>query len=337
MKREISQRIFLITIFTAIILISFFTYKEYLNTTNNRKTVSVEIEKGTTFYELSRILERKGVVKSSFLLRKYAEKEGLDKKLVPGLYKFKSNSNYDEVLKIIKKGPEISVVRITIPEGYSNKQIAVEISKKFGLSYEEVLYFLNNSKNRFVDEYPFLAEVPTDSLEGFLFPDTYFFKQNESIENIVRKMLENFKAKATEAGLLNQNLPLKSPYKTLIIASIVEKEAKIPEERPLIASVFYNRLKRGMKLQSCATVEYVLGFSKPKLTYDDLKIDSPYNTYLYGGLPPTPICNPGKESIKAAVKPAKTNYLYFVLKNNEGNHYFAETYSEFLKMKNSAK
>jgi UPF0755 protein len=337
MKKEITLRLFLITVITAIIFISFFTYKEYVNSNEERKPVTLEIKKGMSFYEFASILEKKGVVKSSLLLRKYAQADGLDRSLVPGRYEFKTNSSYKEVLDILKKGPEIELIKITIPEGYSNRQIAHEVSRRLGLSYEAVLSYINGSRGRFVDEFPFLAEAPTESLEGFLFPDTYYFKRNEKIEVVVRKMLENFRAKASESGLFDQDLPLKSTYKTLIIASIIEKEAKIPEERPLIASVFYNRIKRGMKLQSCATVEYVLGFSKPSLTYEDLKIDSPYNTYLYAGLPPTPICNPGKDSIKAAVKPAKTNYLYFVLKDSKGNHHFAETYDEFLKAKSRAK
>lgn len=296
--------------------------------------VIVNVEPGMSFYELSEVLEKKQVVKSAYLLRIQAAQEGIDKRLKPGKYIFEAPSDYSKVLSIIEKGPEIELVKVTIPEGFSNRQIASRLSKALGLDEKEVLDFLNSSKKRFTHEFPFLNSYNGDSLEGFLFPDTYYLKKNSDLDEIARKFLENFSSKAQQIGLL-KNLEEATPdlYKIVIVASIVEKEAKLPEERPIIASVFYNRLKSGMKLQSCATVEYVLGFSKAVLTEEDLKIDSPYNTYLYEGLPPGPICNPGVESLKAALNPAKTKYLYFVLIDKSGKHYFAETYSEFLRAK----
>ncbi|MCX7831288.1 MAG: endolytic transglycosylase MltG [Actinobacteria bacterium] len=294
----------------------------------------IEVKQGMSFYELSEILEKEKVVSSAFILRKKAEKDGIDRMLSPGRYRFFENSSYEDVLLTIKKGPIVEQVKITIPEGFTNRQVAERLSLVLKRDSREILNYLNSSKNEFVSRYPFLLEVPGNSLEGLLFPDTYYLKPQESEREAVIKMLENFEKKALEVGLISQDgKPVKGFYEKLIIASIVEKEAKVDEERPIIASVFYNRLKKGMKLQSCATVEYALGFSKPSLTNEDLKIESPYNTYLYEGLPPGPICNPGKESLNAAMNPASTDFIYFVLKDESGRHYFAETYSEFLKAK----
>lgn len=294
----------------------------------------IEVKHGMSFYELSEILEREKIIKSAFILRKRAVEDGIDRFLSPGKYRFRENSSYEEVILIIKKGPIVEHIKITIPEGFTNRQIAERLGAVLKIDSKEILNYLNSSKTEFINEFPFLIEVPGESLEGLLFPDTYYLKPESSLKEIVVKMLKNFEEKASEIGLINQEgEPVEDFYEKLIIASIVEKEAKVDEERPIIASVFYNRLKRGMKLQSCATVEYALGFSKPYLTNEDLKINSPYNTYLYEGLPPGPICNPGKESLNAAANPAKTNFIYFVLKDGSGRHYFAETYIEFLKAK----
>lgn len=300
--------------------------------------VEISVTHGMSFYELSRVLEEKGVIKSAYVLRLYASRSGIDRKLKPGRYVFKAPSDYKKVLEVIEKGPIVDVVKVTIPEGYSNKQIAILMSSVFGRSPDEFLAHFNSGKRQYEDRFPFLRAVPGASLEGFLFPDTYFFRKNSAVEEITASMLKNFANKSVEIGLLkspsdeNQNL-----HKIVIIASIVEKEAKLKEERPLIASVFYNRLSKGMKLQSCATVEYVFDFRKPNLTLEDLKVDSPYNTYIHSGLPPGPICNPGADSLRAALNPAKTNYLYFVLADESGRHYFAETYAEFLKYKSLRK
>lgn len=334
MSSKVGIRIFILITLLGLIFVSAGVLKEYSHEDQVRKKITVEVKPGTSFYELSIELQNKGVVRSAYILRKKAEKEGVDKALKPGKYEFFTGASEDDVLRIIKKGPVVEVVKVTFPEGFSNREIAKRLSAVFGFNEAEVLKYLNSSKKKYEGRFPFLASVPTDSLEGYLFPDTYYFKKEATIDEVVEKMLENFLKKAMETGLLKSKTDYrKDLHEIITLASIVEKEAKLPEERPLVASVFINRIKKGMKLQSCATVEYILGFSKPKLTEKDLQIDSPYNTYLYSGLPPGPICNPGRDSILAALKPAKTKYLYFVLVGENGKHYFAETYSEFLKAK----
>jgi UPF0755 protein len=304
---------------------------------NNRvlpsKKVELEIKPGMNFYDLSVVLQKKGVVKSAFVLRHLASNRGIDRKLSPGKYVFKTGSDYEEVLEIINKGPVVRVIKVTIPEGFSNRQVASRVANLLKLDEKRFLDFINSGRPFFENHYSFLKNVPVDSLEGYLFPDTYYVKEGTSQEEIVALMIENFYNRARSIGLLGNSQNEKNLHQIVTLASIVEKEARLEEERPLIASVFYNRLKKGMKLQSCATVEYLFGFSKERLLNEDLKIDSPYNTYLYSGLPPGPICNPGLASLKAALNPASTNYLYFVLVDESGRHFFARTYEEFLKAK----
>lgn len=337
MRREISVRVFVLIIILILISVILGTYREYLEPQAPQKEVAIEIKPGESFYDLSLKLEREGVVKSASVLRKIAAADGIDRAIAPGNYSFKTGMDYAEVIDLLKKGPQIETARVTIPEGYSNKQIAKLLSDKFGFDETEVYNYLSTSKPEFESEFEFLKYSKSGSLEGFLFPDTYYFKKDEKLKNIVRALLKNFESKTKGTGLFEKNIQGLEPYEILILSSIIEKEAKLDDERAVIASVFYNRLKKNMRLQSCATVEYLYGFSKPQLTNDDLKIDSPYNTYIYAGLPPTPICNPGLKSIQAAVNPQNTRYLYFVLKDSSGRHYFAETYSEFLRAKEKAK
>lgn len=338
MQAKIGVRVLVVLAILGFIALSYPFLKELKGSDSERKKVEVIVPSGMSFYELSLMLEKRGVVKSAYILRIYASKSGVDRTLQPGRYVFASPSDYKSVVETIKKGPAVELVKVTVPEGYSNKQIADLMSRSFGIDSDEFLTHVNTRKDVYESKYPFLRAVPGNSLEGFLFPDTYFFKKNATVEEITNAMLANFVKKSLEIGLLksadeeNQEL-----YEVVIMASIVEKEAKLKEERPLIASVFYNRLRKGMKLQSCATVEYLFEFKKPNLTLEDLKVDSPYNTYIHSGLPPTPICNPGSDSLKAALNPADTDYLYFVLADESGRHYFAETYSEFLKYKSKRK
>ena len=178
--------------------------------------------------------------------------------------------------------------------------------------------------------YKFLDYVEREHyLEGFLFPDTYIVRPNASAYDVIDKMLNKFnlifKEKYyTQMDLLNMNL-----NEIISLAAIIEREAKLDSERVVISSVFHNRLDINMKLQSCATIQYILGERKEFLTYDDLEIESDYNTYKYSGLTPSPIASPGEKSIIAALYPEETDYLFFVTtENNDGSHYFSKTYDE---------
>lgn len=220
--------------------------------------------------------------------------------------------------------------KVTIPEGFTNKQIAERVgSATEGFiskaAFEEAVAYGTY-------DYSFLQESG-GNLEGFLFPKTYEVGEEDTADSLVNKMLAQFGEETAKLDWSAAAANGVTRYQVLIIASMVEKEAKVPQERPVIASVIYNRLRAGMKLQIDATVQYALGEWKPTLSYSDLEIDSPYNTYKVAGLPPAPICNPGFESISAALNPASTDYLYYILTSSDGNHSFTSDYNQFLRWK----
>lgn len=219
-------------------------------------------------------------------------------------------------------------VKITIPEGYTSEQIGQALQKS-GLVTEkdfmkEIASWTNNN-------YWFLNGVPNDKhkLDGFLYPATYSFSKNESSKMIINEMLKAFDAniQPDKDYIIKNNLNIRN---IVVTASLIEKEASKDVDRPKIASVIYNRLAKKMPLQIDATILYVIGH-KAKLYDKDLTIKSPYNTYINKGLPPSPICNPGTKSINAAIYPAKTDYLYYVLNSKTNQHVFSKTYTEQIK------
>lgn len=300
----------------------------------NPEEVSFEIPMGSSTSKVSDILEENGLIKSKFSFKRIVQKEGLDGKLKAGEYTLNTGMNVEEIVKSLSKGGKnTNVVQFTIPEGYELKQIAKKLSEK-GLVDEEKFIILTKDASNFTDKYEFLKEVPKgSSLEGYLFPSTYEVENGSSEEVIIEKMLDVFnevydtliKEKIESAGLSLNEL--------VTLASIIEREGKVDEERPLIAAVFSNRIEKGMLLESCATVQYALGERKDKLTFADLKIESNYNTYTHKGLPPGPIASPGLKSIEAAVNPADVDYLFFV-SNGDGTHTFTTNFKDHLDAKN---
>jgi len=229
-----------------------------------------------------------------------------------------------ELMNQLKKGTPLAY-RVTIPEGLTLKEIAHLLAAK-GLGTEEGYLSLAKDKEFLAEHITGFGEV--SSVEGFLFPDTYHFAHGASEEEIfttmIRRFYEVWEAENTE------NKRGKAAYEVIILASVVEKEAKDAEERPIIAGVFKNRIRRGIPLESCATVQYALGTRKSRLLYKDLQVESEYNTYLHRGLPPGPIASPGRASIRAALKPTSHSYLYFVAKP-DGRHIFSSTYKKHLE------
>jgi len=276
----------------------------------------VEIPENSTAYQIAEILYKNKVIKKISWFLYITNKMKVQDKLKSGIYEFSGRTPLKKVVEKLVKG-EVKLVKVTIPEGTNIMEIG-EILEKKGVI-----------KNK--DE--FISYAKEKKLEGFLFPDTYLFPLNSSVESISRYMLERFNEvwKELTGGEIN-NENYKKIKKIVTIASIVEKEAIFPDEKRIIAGIIYKRLKKGLPIQSCATVEYALGYHKSRLTEKDLRIKSPYNTYLYKGLPPTPICNPGKTSLKASLNPKKTEYLYFLSMGNGRNH-FSKTYREHLRAK----
>jgi len=265
------------------------------------------------------ILEKNEIIgKNNYLFIILIKLSKLEVKLKFGEYNLSPSLNMLQILNKLARG-EIVVYKITIPEGYNSIQIAELLDKKEIVEKESFLK---------------LVKYGEKSWEGYLFPDTYEVPKKYGAENMLKLMLSNFEQVAVDNKLINKAEQTGFTMDEIItLASIIEKEAKFAEEKRQISSVFHNRLKSGMKLQSCATIQYILGKPKEKLEESDLEIESPYNTYLYKGLPPGPICNPGIDSIIAALEPANEDYLFFVLGDN-GRHIFSKTYEEHLKNKN---
>ncbi|PKQ28650.1 MAG: endolytic transglycosylase MltG [Candidatus Anoxymicrobium japonicum] len=230
-----------------------------------------------------------------------------------------------------RRGPTPRTYAVTLPEGLN----ATETGERFEEATNGSIKAAEFSRALKAGGYDYsFLKGTKGNLEGFLFPNTYQVTSTTTARETVDKLLCDFK-KETDDLEWNRAAELGvTPYQIVIIASLIEKEVKLSTERPLVASVIYNRLKKNMKLGMCSTVLYALGQWKPKLTNKDIEVDSPYNTYKINGLPPGPICNPGFESIRASLFPATTDYLYFILTGPEGSHSFTSDYRQFDIWKN---
>lgn len=329
-------------LFLILVIVPFYSYKSFLNRpiSKSSKEVEFQVKKGASSPSIVEGLYKRGLIKNKLFAKIYLKKLNLDKSLKPGIYKLNTTMTPLEIFTKLAKGtPDVDVVTLTFPEGYSIRQISKKLLDA-GLIKDEEAFIVEAQNGSF--DYEFLKGIPNNRpsrLEGYLFPDTYEFKKGLSEHEIIVKMLDRFKFIYTSYIKGDLEKSGKELDKVMIMASLVEREAKVEGERPIIAAVFYNRLKIDKKLESCATIQYALGVNKERLLYKDLEIESPYNTYKHVGLPVGPICNPGKDSIKAALNPAKVNYLYFVLKayNGDGSHNFTNSYDQFLKYKSQLK
>lgn len=279
-------------------------------------SVHFQVRKGLSAHEIARDLHDQGVLRHPAAFLIWVKLLG-SKAIRPGVYDISRRSSGLAIYRQFLKGPPL--VRITFPEGWTAKQMAALLDSRG----------VTNSAE-------FLANVDKNKYEGFLFPDTYFFEQGLSPEVVTARLTSRFKEKEPK-DFKDRAKAMKLSYLQLVtLASIVEREAQAAQERPLIAGVFINRLKRHMHLESCATVEYALGSWRPHLTYKDLDVQSPYNTYRHGGLPPGPICNPGVAALEAASHPAQTDMLFFVA-DGQGTHRFSKDYREHLDVQKTHK
>jgi UPF0755 protein len=257
-----------------------------------------------------------------------AGETGIDQKLKAGTYRFQRGESIDSILNKLELGLQAPEGVLTIPEGYSLDDIASLVAVKTPITRSAYLAAAV-PESRIL---PLEGASQAEDLEGFLFPSTYDLDPDTSAASLVDRQLDTFKTSTALLDWSNAEKMGLTEYEALIVASMVEREAKVPEERPLVAAVIYNRLDAGMKLEIDATVQYAIGYWKEELTVDDLAITSAYNTRLYAGLPPGPICNPGVESMEAALHPADVDYLYYVATGDaEGHHTFTSSYEEFLE------
>lgn len=312
------NKLFFIFSLIFLIAILFITSVYFPLEENSTTRKIVNIPSGTNAKEIVIVLEKNEIIrKNNYTFRILIKLMKLEDQLKYGEYDLSPSMNMLQILDKLVKG-EVITYKITIPEGYTRTQIAEILDKK---EIAEKETFLK------------LAKYSEKSWEGYLFPDTYEVPKKYGAENMIKVMLSNFNQIAIENKFSDRAEEIGfSLDEIIILASIIEKEAKFSEEKNKVSSVFHNRLKKGMKLQSCATIQYILEEPKERLDENDLKIDSPYNTYLYKGLPPGAICNPGLDSIIAALEPEEEDYLYFVLGEN-GRHIFSKTFQEHLKNK----
>jgi len=286
--------------------------------------VFVDIPRGTPRWEVAAILKRNDIIRNPLAFALLSEWH-FRRPLQAGEYLFDRAMNSREVFWKISHG-QIFVETVLVPEGFTSFDIADELDRKGVCSREDFLAAAHDT-TLISDLAPHAA-----SLEGFLFPSTYFFTRHTTCEQVARRMVQNFRVAWSAAQSETAGTPpgALSPVETVTLASLVERETPKREERPLVAGVFYNRLKRGYPLQCDPTVQYaaaLAGRPVKDVRPQDLRIDSSYNTYLHRGLPPGPIANPGEASLRAALMPAQSDYLYFVA-NDEGGHFFSSTLEE---------
>ena len=305
---------------------------ERVKNTDVSKT-TLQITDSTTIDDIATVLYNEGCITDKEYFKIEAKLEHATSGFIPGEYSISSNMSSGKILNLLTTNisDENETVKFTIPEGYTINQIGDVLESKEIVTKEAFIEAA--TKRDYTSEYSFLQEIPKQRdykymLEGYLFPDTYIVHKNISAEEIIIMMLNRFEE------ILNRYKGYTSSsgysiHELLTIASIVEQEAKLDEERPMIAGVIYNRLDSNMNLQMCSTVQYALTKRKSSLTLSDLEIESDYNTYLNSGLPIGPICNPGEACIKAALMPSEHDYYYFVLEDeNIGSHYFSSTNEE---------
>jgi len=290
----------------------------------NPQTRSISVPAGASSLKISKILFDAGLVRHQLAFRIYSRYQGLANKLQAGEYSLNTGMSVPEIARRISGG-EVDMLAFTIPEGYTLKQITETLAGKGLVDRDKFAGLL--ARGNF--NYDFLQGLPAGEkrLEGYLFPDTYRITRGTSEEEIINLMLSRFAREITpeyrqKAGALGLTL-----HQAVTLASVVEREAAKDEERPKVAAVFLNRMKKGWKLESCATVQYALGTNKTRLLYKDLQVESPYNTYAYKNLPPGPIAAPGRASLQAAVNPANVDYMFFVV-SEAGQHVFSRNIAE---------
>jgi UPF0755 protein len=281
------------------------------------ESVEVLIPPGSNATSVGYLLAKERVIKSPRLFKVLAKLSRLDRSLKPGTYPLRRRMSSLEALWRLQKGG-YDFVRVTIPEGWRATQIAARLDV-LGVTESDA----------------FMDVVMEQGLEGYLYPTTYFLSLGMPPESVARVMKDEFERRI--GPILQRPMPpLLNPHRVMTMASIVEREAVLPQERPLIARVYLNRLQKHWPLEADPTVQYALGYWKKNLRYRDLEVDSPYNTYRYPGIPPGPICSPSAHSVEAVLDPVESEAMYFVA-DNTGGHTFHRTFAEHVKSKNKAK
>lgn len=316
--------VILASVISIVLITGIFAFSDVIGVKNSG---TVNITDGMTVSGVAEYMKENEIIRFPYVFRVISRIKGYDKKIRTGQIEVEAGMSYTEILnELINAQPE--TVKVVIPEGYEIGEIAEKLSVL--VSKEDFYEALNKDY-----DYKFLKDLPDREirLEGYLFPATYAFPIDFTAEEIVDTMLKAFDEAFLDEYYTRANELGMTVDQIVTLASIIERESNSGEDRAKVAGVFYNRLEKNMRLQSCATVQYILKERKPVLSTADTKINSPYNTYINSGLPVGPIASPGEECIKAALYPEDTTALYFVL-GSDGKHIFSDTYDQHLDAKN---
>ncbi len=333
MKKKNKSWFVILVILVILIIGSIFAYTTMTRPvdSNSKEEIQVDISEGFGTGDIAAELKDKGLIRNELAFKLVSKLKSYDGKFKAGTYSLKKSMDMTSIAEALISGRENGQT-LTIPEGYNIYKIGKVVEDSGIATREEFDAEVENGKF----DYDFLPadKVGKERLEGYLYPDTYSYTKSTSAHDIIDMALKNYEKKYKETIKAHVKKSGKSLHEVMTIASIVEKEAVKAKERPVVASVIYNRLDKGMKLQMDSTNQYILKEDKPVLNYEDIEIPSPYNTYIHEGLPPGPICSPSIDAIEAAVNPAKTDYLYFVVSSKlDGSMEYSKDYDKFEKDK----
>ena len=320
-KLFISYFIVYLSVIISTVYISIYFWPQ----TNMSSIKKIRITHGETLPGISNVLKNKGIISNKWLFEFFTKLKGYDKSIQAGTFTFKNvRTNNDIIENLVYGKPDRK--KITFLEGWNMEQVARHLEKEMKFNYYEVIDLFKDEN--FIKK----LKLNVNTLEGYLFPETYYFFEGVDKKYLVKRLVNEHKLFWNKENISKADSLGFSPYEIIIIASIIEGEAIYDSERPTISAVYHNRLKRGMKLQADPTVQYIIKDGPRRLLNRDLRIKSPYNTYMYKGLPPGPISSPGTQSLLAALNPQINDYLYFVAKG-DGYHTFSRNEKEHERAK----
>lgn len=321
---------FLIIIFFVALILSglfYFRSQVYFSHGDLTDSQSFEIKKGEGNAEIATRLEEKKIISEKIYFYYYLRSHNLANKIMPGVYNLSGNMTIPEIANVIVNA-ESQFVKITFPEGFTARQMAEKLTAN-GFPGEEFLHIVNNPEN-FKKRYSYLTPENVKTLEGYLFPDTYFFKKDIKVEDIVGRMLDTFDGRLTENMRQDIAKQKKTIEEIIIMASIIEKEVQTATDMKIASGIFWKRIANGQRLESDAPLSYILNDTNDQHSGRDLELDSPYNTYRNIGLPPTPISNPSLNAINATIYPTSSSYNFFLTAtvNGEKKVIYSATFQE---------
>ncbi len=312
-----------IVVFIAVVVaaaLGWFAFSVFADRSHPGNVTEVIVPRGSTFHDIAEQLARTGVIGNATTFRLYAKLKHADTAAHAGAFRFEPHQSAADVLAQLESGGAQIARWLTIPEGFTAKEIAQRLQDEgFGNASAYYAAFMRDSIA--------IDGARTKNLEGYLFPSTYLIPTDATPKAVERILTDQFRKELPPDAAAKAKAHGVSVPQAVVVASLIEREAKADDERPLMAGVYYNRLRLGMPLEVDASIEYALPEHHSVITYGDLRTNSPYNTYLHQGLPPTPIANPGGPSLQAAFNPKPSPYLYYVYKGN-GHHAFARTLAE---------